>query len=49
MEDRRSKDGTDERVGRLRALIGREPVADRGLAGTARYLHALCRVAARIP
>lgn len=48
MKDGPGNDGTDERVGRLRTLIGREPVADRGLAGTARYLHALCRVASRI-
>jgi hypothetical protein len=35
-------------VGRVRALIAREPVLDDGLVGTARHLHALCRVAARI-
>jgi GAF domain-containing protein len=38
----------EDRVDRVTALIAREPVADVGLAGTARLLHDLCRTAARI-
>lgn len=38
----------DERTTRVHALIAGEQVLDAGLAGTARQLHALCQVAARI-
>jgi hypothetical protein len=43
-----SNDDTEDRVGRVRALIAREPQFDDGLGATARHLRALCRVAARI-
>lgn len=47
------KNGPDRRnaphgVGGFRALVAREPVPDARLVGTARQLHGVCRVAARI-
>jgi hypothetical protein len=41
-------DDTGDRVGRVLALIAREPQVDDGPVGTARLLRAVCQVAARI-
>jgi hypothetical protein len=38
----------EDRIDRLRSLVDREPVVDASLAGAARQLQGLCRVAARI-
>jgi hypothetical protein len=38
----------EDRIDRLRSLVDREPMLDGGRTGTARQLHGLCRVAARI-